>query len=187
MSHKKSITRTLFFGLLLGAIIPLILAIYLTTIQAYLNHDEVISIIYENCVNKQKATLQHEIDKVFQLIDSERNFWNKQDLKQSINENDLKNIILEEIGKIRFGKDGYIFVVSFDGVTLMNDTQRELIGKDIWDLTDPNGVKVIQEERKAVNNPDGDFIYYMWSKPGETTPSAKISFIKGIQDWQWMV
>ncbi|MEA1923223.1 MAG: cache domain-containing protein [Pseudomonadota bacterium] len=104
-------------------------------------------------------------------------------------EKNLQQELLEEIGKIRFGeqKNGYIFVVSYDGVTLMNDTMRHLIGKNIWDLTDPNGVKVIQEERRAVANPAGDFIYYSWNKPSIDKPSPKTSFMKGVDDWQWMI
>lgn len=100
---------------------------------------------------------------------------------------DVQNEILERIARIRFGQDGYIFVVSYNGVTLMNDTQRHLIGKNIWELTDPNGVKVIQEERRAVENPEGDFIYYVWNRPTESKPAAKISFMKGIPDWEWMI
>jgi signal transduction histidine kinase/nitrogen-specific signal transduction histidine kinase/ActR/RegA family two-component response regulator len=102
-------------------------------------------------------------------------------------ENLTQKRILDRIAGIRFGKDGYIFVVTFDGVTLMNDTQRDVIGKNMWELTDPNGVKVIQEERKAVENQEGGFINYVWNKPSEAKPAAKISFIRGIKDWQWMI
>ena len=102
-------------------------------------------------------------------------------------ESDIKKEILARISKIKFGKDGYIFVVSFDGVTLMNATQPDIIGKNIWDMTDPNGVKVIQEERRAAETPEGDFIKYVWEKPTTNALSPKISFIKGVHDWQWMV
>jgi len=101
----------------------------------------------------------------------------------------VQNDLLEDIGNIHFGpqKDGYIFVVSYEGTTLMNRTQSHLIGKNIWDLTDPNGVKVLQEERKAVDNPDGDFIYYSWNKPSSKKVSPKTSFVKGIKKWKWMI
>ncbi|NWH04643.1 cache domain-containing protein [Desulfobacter latus] len=102
-------------------------------------------------------------------------------------ESDIKKEILTRISKIRFGKDGYIFVVGFDGVTLMNATQPDIIGKNIWDMTDPNGVKVIQAERRAAETPAGDFIRYVWEKPTTNMLSPKISFIKGVHDWQWMV
>ncbi len=111
---------------------------------------------------------------------------------------DLQQKLLGDIGKIRFGAqgNGYIFVVSYDGVTLMNDTKPQLIGKNIWDLTDPNGVKVIQAERRAAAKPNGDFIYYTWDKPSNQStstkeifnkPSPKVSFIMGIDDWRWIV
>ncbi len=104
-------------------------------------------------------------------------------------EKQLKQELLDRIAKIRFGDrgDGYIFVVSYDGTTLMNDTQRHLIGKNIWNLSDAYGVKVIQEERRAVEKPDGDFIYYSWNKPSQKKASPKVSFVKGVKDWQWMV
>ncbi len=104
-------------------------------------------------------------------------------------EHQMKEDLLETIGQIRFGKNrnGYIFVVSYDGVTLMNDTQRDFIGKSAWDIVDPDGVKIIQEERRAVENPDGDYIYYRFNKPSAHTLSPKTSFVKGVADWQWMV
>lgn len=104
-------------------------------------------------------------------------------------EAEIKSELLEEIGRLRFGRnmDGYVFVVSYGGVTLMNSTQRQLIGKNAWDVTDCDGVKIVQEERRAVENPDGGFIYYKWNKPSSMEPSPKTSFVKGIPDWQWMV
>ncbi|MCD6527197.1 MAG: cache domain-containing protein, partial [Desulfuromonas sp.] len=110
-------------------------------------------------------------------------------LCMTVIERQIQANLLEEIRTMRFGpnNDDYIFVVSYDGTTLMNDTQRHLIGKNVWDLTDPDGVKVIQEERKAVENPAGNFIYYAWNRPSTKQTSPKASFIKGIAQWGWMV
>ncbi|MHC1742747.1 MAG: cache domain-containing protein [Syntrophobacteraceae bacterium] len=102
-------------------------------------------------------------------------------------ERDIQREVLERIEQIRFEQDGYIFVVSYDGVTLMNGAQPDLIGKNLWDMTDPNGVKVIQEERRAVETPDGDFIAYHWEKPSTRQVTPKISFVKGFPQWRWMV
>jgi len=102
-------------------------------------------------------------------------------------EKETQQELLAYIEHVRFGENSYIFVVNYDGVVLMNASQKNLIGKNIWEIEDPNGVKVIQEERKAVRNPEGGFIYYVWNKPSTSTPSPKISFIKGIEDWRWMI
>lgn len=102
-------------------------------------------------------------------------------------EKELQEEILHYIEHIQFGKNSYIFVVDYQGTVMMNASQKHLIGKNIWDLEDPNGVKVIQEERKAVENPEGDFIHYYWNKPSTSMPSPKTSFMKGVKDWQWMI
>ncbi|MBF0509654.1 MAG: cache domain-containing protein, partial [Deltaproteobacteria bacterium] len=102
-------------------------------------------------------------------------------------EENIKKEVLDRIGRIRFGLNGYIFVVGYNGVTLMNDTQWHLVGANLWNLTDPNGVKVTQEERKAAARPEGGFINYVWNKPSELKPCPKISFVKGIPEWEWMI
>ncbi len=100
-----------------------------------------------------------------------------------------KEDIIKSVRKIRFGKehDGYIFIVTYKGTTLLNDTQRQLEGKNIWNISDPDGVKFVQEMRLAVQNAEGDFIYYFWNKPSTKSNSPKVSFIKGVSDWEWMV
>jgi len=100
-----------------------------------------------------------------------------------------KENILEGLSQIRFGnnRDGYIFVNTYDGIPLLFDAKQVINGKSIWDLTDPNGVKVIQEERRASLNPKGDYIYYSWLKLSTNTVSPKVSFIKGYPKWHWMI
>jgi len=99
----------------------------------------------------------------------------------------IKADILSTIGATSFGKDGYVFVVSYDGILLMNNTDRQQIGKNSWDLTDNNGVKIVQDLRKAVENQDGDYIYYVWNKPSSNKIAPKVTFGRGIEDWEWMI
>ena len=104
-------------------------------------------------------------------------------------EKGLKERLLDQIGKIRFGKDkkDYLFVMSNEGVVQMNDVQRILIGKNILNMEDPNGVKVIQEEIKLAKNPDGGFLYYQWKKTDNDEIGDKLSFIYGIPEWNWFI
>ncbi|MCD6395978.1 MAG: cache domain-containing protein, partial [Spirochaetaceae bacterium] len=100
-----------------------------------------------------------------------------------------KENILKSLSQIRFGndRDGYIFVNTYDGIPLLLDAEQVINGKSIWNLTDPNGVKVIQKERQASLNPDGDYIHYSWLKLSTNTVSPKISFIKAYPEWHWMI
>jgi PAS domain S-box-containing protein len=100
---------------------------------------------------------------------------------------DLQRELLERIGQIRFGKDGYLFVVDFDGVTLWNEERPELIGKKVWATKSPEGAHPIRRAREAAQKPGGGFINYSWFKRKNNIPIGKTSFVQGIKDWQWII
>ena len=59
--------------------------------------------------------------------------------------------------------------------------------KNIWNIEDVNGIKIVQKEREAAEKPDGDYIYYSWHKPTTNKSEKKVSFVKGVREWRWMV
>jgi len=135
-------------------------------------------------IESKKELIKSQINITLNFIDYKKSRLENPD---SITQKKLQNEILAEIAKIRFVDNGYIFVVTYDGVTLMNDVQQYTVGKNSWNIVDPNGVKIIQEERRAAEKPEGDFIYYSWFKQNADKPTPKISFIRGIPDWKWMI
>jgi len=102
-------------------------------------------------------------------------------------ERDIQEEVKGKIKQIRFGSEGYIFINTYDGHAVIIDSDVFSEGDYIWELTDPQGIKVIQEEYLATRNPEGGFIKYSWKKLLSNTMAPKISYIKGIDDWQWMV
>ncbi|HSH51132.1 MAG TPA: cache domain-containing protein [Bacteroidales bacterium] len=102
-------------------------------------------------------------------------------------EKEIQKKILERLSKIRFGQEGYIFVNTYNGDALIKDGKIMTQKINLWDYKDPNGVKVMQEERKAVKNPEGGYIYYSWKKLNSDQIVPKMSYVKGIPECQWMV
>lgn len=102
-------------------------------------------------------------------------------------EQEEKQSLLGEINQVRYGKNGYLFVADWDGRVLANGAQPELIGANVWDVVDANGVRVVQELIAAAQTQHGDFVHYIWRKPGSDKEHPKVSFAKGIEDWRWMI
>jgi diguanylate cyclase (GGDEF)-like protein len=102
-------------------------------------------------------------------------------------ERQVKTDLLDEIQQMRFGANGYIFVDNWQGVVLAHGAQPELVGNNIWEHKDPDGVKVVQKLIAAAKTPEGDYIRYGWKKPGTDAVRPKILFAMGIPDWQWMI
>ena len=69
--------------------------------------------------------------------------------------------MLERIVSLRFSDEGYFFG-SMDGGYPLFTNGKITKGTDrIWDMTDPNGVKIIQEQQKVSKNPEGGFVQYV--------------------------
>ncbi len=104
-----------------------------------------------------------------------------------VDERELQNSLLNEIGRIRFGDDGYVFAATQDGIMLVNSAQQNLIGQSVLDRIDPNGVNIHQEMLRACQNLEGSFVEYVWLRPSRQIPSQKISFVRGVKDWNWII
>ena len=102
-------------------------------------------------------------------------------------EKQIQDEVLNRIANLRFGTEGYFFGSTFKGESLFSNGKITLDAGNIRDLTDPNGVKIIQKQRKAAKNPGGGFVYYSWHKLNTSIPSPKISYVFGIPEWDWMI
>ncbi|NJB67014.1 PAS domain S-box-containing protein [Desulfobaculum xiamenense] len=102
-------------------------------------------------------------------------------------ERDIKAEVLSRLGHIRFEKSGYIFVVHRDGTMLANGLQPELVGQPVPDNTAPGSPSLMQLGQEAAAQPGGGFMTYMWRKPGSDEQHPKMSHIRPVDEWDWMV
>ncbi len=106
-------------------------------------------------------------------------------------EGHIKANLLSTISRIRFGKEGYIFINRLNGDALVSNGKLFSGTKKLWEVFNKNPEKmkdIFDKEYNAALKPEGDYIYYSHIKL--TTPnkeSPKASFIYGIPDLQWLV
>jgi PAS domain S-box-containing protein len=98
--------------------------------------------------------------------------------------NDVEKDIQEEcinwISNIRFGKDGYVFVGQWDGLSLSGPAAS----KNMYDVEDLNGVKIVQELIEAAKA-GGGFVHYVLPKFEGKRHSPKLSYAIGVPEWEW--
>lgn len=94
---------------------------------------------------------------------------------------------LDRINTIRYGKDGYIFVYDFDANTLAH-FKPENIGVNQWNFRDANGVPVLQELiRRSREGGDAFLEYVATIRPETGAPAAKLTYVRSIEEWHWVV
>ncbi|MDG3087846.1 cache domain-containing protein [Vibrio hannami] len=101
-------------------------------------------------------------------------------------EEELKEEILREIDRVRYGVNGYIFVIDEVGVYLSH-IKKEYIGMNRISLVDKNGVYITKEIIKTAKQGDGYISYIGTIKPDTGNPARKISYVKGYSDWGWAI
>lgn len=105
-------------------------------------------------------------------------------------ESETKENLLAEVSRVRFGRDGYVFINRRNGDALLTNGKVVKQSIKLWELTG-GGERVksfFENELVAAAKPDGDYIEYAWSKlNGTDQPQPKISFVCGVPAWNWLV
>ena len=102
-------------------------------------------------------------------------------------EKEIQKKALEYINLIRFGKAGYIFVVTYDGVYLAH-ARENYWGKHYLENNDTKNIgKVIEDITLIAKSGEGYYSYIQNKKPDTNEPTHKISFIKGLSKWNWLI
>ncbi|NVK35402.1 MAG: methyl-accepting chemotaxis protein [Rhodobacteraceae bacterium] len=89
------------------------------------------------------------------------------------------------INAMRYDGNNYIFVFDYDATTIVHPSEK-LLGKQMTDLKDPNGVRVIVE-LVNVAKAGGGLLEYLWPRAGSETPVPKFSWAEGFEPWGWMI
>ncbi len=94
---------------------------------------------------------------------------------------------LEYIKLVRFGKNGYIFIINYDGVYL-NHIREEFIGKSARANNDTVDIeKVLRDLISISKKGEGYYPYVQTKKPDTNLPTQKVSFVKGLNEWGWII
>ena len=93
---------------------------------------------------------------------------------------------LDALAKLSFGQDGYFFVYDAKGRNLMHPRQAELVGQDLWNLTDAHGLQAIQALLASAAKGDG-FQRYTWRKPSSGVDTDKLAHVVMLDGWGWML
>lgn len=100
---------------------------------------------------------------------------------------EAKRRSLELVKTLRYEGTEYFWINDMDRRMVMHPLKPELNGKDLSDFKDPNGKKIFRAFTEKVSREGAGFVDYYWPKPGHTAPVAKISYVKGLLEWGWVI
>lgn len=103
-------------------------------------------------------------------------------------EKKIQDDLLERIRNIKFGDNGYIFILDEDG-TYLSHFDKNIIGTNGLKNKDINGKYFIKDMIEfAKDHNEGYTKYYASSKPNSTIQNIeKFSYIKYLKEWNWII
>jgi methyl-accepting chemotaxis protein len=98
-----------------------------------------------------------------------------------------QELAVETVAAMRYGNNDYFWITDSGPTMIMHPFKPSLNGKDMSDLADPDGVHLFVEMVKVTRTKDAGFVNYRWEKPGQTEPVDKVSYVRRIKEWDWVV
>ena len=131
---------------------------------------------------------EKELKYYVQIALSSVHAFYKQAQEDPANEDKYKRDALNAVKDIRYGTDGYFWINDSKPVMLMHPTQPELIGRDLSDYTDADGIYVFKEMAKVTNYGRNEgLVRYKTYKPGSKVISPKFSYVIKFEQWDWII
>lgn len=158
---------------------------YLWVSSEYKKFDVEAALIKERYLESERVKLKNNVDMAVESV-----YFLKRKLmetsgseqKHDYNKKKLQRDVLERLSMMTFGKQGYIFAGTWDGISLLGPAR----GKNMIDVTDTNGVKIVRE-LIALSQTGGGYLHYVMPEFEGTEPRPKISYVKAVGEWEWYV
>jgi methyl-accepting chemotaxis protein len=88
---------------------------------------------------------------------------------------------------LRYDGQEYFWVHDMQRRMVMHPVSPKLEGQDMSGKTDPTGLHIFVAMVDTVRANGAGFVSYMWPKPGSEQPVPKLSYVKGVPGWNWVI
>lgn len=164
------------------AVLPLIAAVsaiaILVAMQARDLERQQESVLKEAMLAAKSAELQHYV----QLAQTSISHLYSSGRDDDGTKDEAKRILSE----MNYGADGYFFAYDVTGLNLVHPRQTELVGRNLWDRRDSEGLPVIQKLIAVAASGEG-FLRYRWNKPSTGQETEKLGYVVLLERWGWVL
>ena len=107
--------------------------------------------------------------------------------RTDIDEAEKKRIAAGLVGAMRYNQSDYLWINDMTPTMVMHPMKPSLNGKDLSGFKDPNGKKLFVAFTEVCRQNGEGTVDYLWPKPGQDKPVAKISYVKLFKPWNWVI
>lgn len=106
---------------------------------------------------------------------------------QTLTRQQAQSQAIASIRSLRYDDTNYFWINNYQPAMVMHPIKPALEGKDLSNNKDPDGTPLFVEMVSVVKQSGEGYVPYKWPKPGNDNPVDKIAFVKGFDQWQWII
>ncbi len=114
-------------------------------------------------------------------------YYDKQAKAKTIPLEEAKRQAIAAVKNLRYDVDEYFWINDLEPRMIMHPFSPELDGKNLSDNKDPNGKRLFVAFVEVCKKDGAGLVDYLWPKPGTSKPVPKISYVKLLPDWGWII
>ncbi|UEM05368.1 bacteriohemerythrin [Skermanella rosea] len=141
-------------------------------------------------VNLRSELLHDRVLKARDLVDAAANIavtHAEMAARGAMPQDAARRAAVEAIAMLRYENTNYFWINDLDGILIGHPTLPERIGRSVLDIRDADGMAMFEAFNRVAREQGSGFVRYRWTKPGEAEPLPKISYVKRIPGWDWVV
>ena len=189
---KRRFSFVILRWMILISIVPICVLGYLWTVDRVNQFNKDADKIKADYYDVQTKLIQKQVDEVIHDIDFSHLIIHRYNSKLSLAEHTiiedrLKHESLLRINKLRFGKEGYLFVNTADNKALIYNGQLLPVPIDILKSRKPEWIYDHIQRIKLLTDEKGKFFKYFFKKLTSNSKGYKIAYIRMYKPWGWYI
>lgn len=180
---KKSLAKKISLAISMVVLITSMILIGISALSLNEMESRVESILYDTTLESYKTEIKSEIQSALTIVQH----YYDESVSGVVTEAEAQKQALEALRVLRYGDDdsGYIWVDDSSYNLVMHPILPEQEGTNRYDLTDQNGVKIIQEIMKVADK--GGYNTFYFTKSDGKTVAQKVAYSKLFPEWNWIL
>lgn len=135
----------------------------------------------------QRDTAETAVGMAVQIAD----FYSAKVDAGELSKQEAEQVVSANISTLRYGTEGYLYILNNDGTFAMHPIKPQLAGKkladaDKWNQEAEGGTFAVEMMRVA-REPEGGFVEYVWPHPGEENGAPKLAYAKYYPAFDWTI
>lgn len=156
---------------LIGLLIALLLAF---EVVAYTS-------LYRELLDDRKAQVKEQVESAYSLI----SYYESQ--SDQLGLETAQQQAKQAIAALRYGNGGYFWINDYQHTLIMHPLKPQLNGKDLTNTQDASGQFHWQAMVNVVTKEGEGYVEYTYKGPQVDKPEEKVSYVKGLKNWGWIV